>query len=194
MGNTPEAAGVRNLQAAKETHMGFDKLRTDISGAALRGYIVDVNVTTDWVSYRHPAYPWDSSSLQGQRFNPSGQAAFYLASGDFCGQMEVLDHCHRIKCNITPCNVQAFDLARFARDYGYGDAFVQQRASGGWSICQEVSNLLTENFSVSGIVYQSAAMHTAGEVGYCMAIIPGRERNLPSGFFAPAAESSGGVP
>ena len=166
--------------------MNSDELKAHISGAALGEYVTELAINPDWISYRHPKYPWASASLYEQRFNNSGQAAYYVASGDYVGQVEVPKYYDCVKCSVTPHMVKVFDLHRFSMDYGYADAFVQQRAAGGWQVCQDVSNYLTKNFGISGILYESAAAHTDGHFGYCMAIIPGREQQLPYDFFIPA--------
>jgi hypothetical protein len=163
--------------------MNPDELKAQLSGAVLGGYVTELTINPDWLSYRHPGYPWTGASLREQRFNYSGQAAYYIASGDYVGHVEVPNYYERVKCNIIPHAVKVFDLQRFSVDYGYTDTFVQQRASGGWQVCQEVSEYLTSHFGISGLLYQSAAAHAEGEFGYCMAIIPGREGQLPHDFF-----------
>jgi hypothetical protein len=163
--------------------MNLTTLKTDLSSAALGGYIRDIDVNPDWISYRNPDYPLTSASCAEQRFNTSGCSGYYIASGDYVGQLEVLNHFERVKCNVTAHTVKVFDLYQFSVDYGYTDAFVQQRDSGGWYICQQVSDFLTTTFSITGILYQSAALHQFGEVGCCIAILPGREQQLSVDFF-----------
>lgn len=163
--------------------MNPDDLKAQLSGVALSGYVTELTINSDWVSYRHPDHPWESASLREGRFNNSGQAAYYIASGDYVGQIEAPKYYERVKCHVTPHTVKVFDLQRFSEDRGYGDTFVQQRASGGWQICHEVSDYLTTNFGISGLLYQSAATHAVGQSGYCMVIIPGREAQLPKDFF-----------
>lgn len=163
--------------------MDFDIIRAQLSGAALGGYVTQLTINPDWVSYRHPSYPWNSASLYEQRFNNSGTAAYYVASGDYVGQVEVPEYYDRVKCAVNPHTVNVFDLHRFSVDYGYTDVFVQQRSTGGWQICQQVSDYLTNNHGISGLLYQSTAAHAHGQFGYCMAIIPGREQQLPYDFF-----------
>ena len=160
-------------------------LHKDLSNAVLAQYVIDLPINSDWVSYRHPDYPWSSSPRQEQRFNESGQPAYYLASGDYCGQVEVPKHYERVPCKIAPHTIHAFDLHRFSKDHGYGDTFVQQRASGGWAVCQEVSLFLGRQFGITGVLYQSAALHEQGQFGNCLAVIPNREQQLPDDFFRP---------
>lgn len=165
--------------------MNHENLKTQVSGATLAGYLIQIPINRDWISYRHPGYPWNSASLQEERLNLSGVPAFYLASGDYCGQVEVPNYFDRVKCNVADCRIPTFDLCKFSADFGYKDTFIQQRSIGGWNVCQEVAEYLTQNFNVSGILYQSAAMHQQGQRGYCMVIVPGREQNLPDDFFKP---------
>ncbi|MBE7494797.1 MAG: hypothetical protein HS117_07620 [Verrucomicrobiaceae bacterium] len=169
--------------------MNSNSLKAQLSGAALGSYVTDLTINADWVSYRHPDYPWTSASLIEQRFNNSGQTAYYVASGDYVGQVEVPNHYERVKCSLAAHTVKVFDLHRFSEDYGYTDKFVQERSAGGWHVCHEVSDFLTSNFGISGLLYQSAAAHADGQFGYCVAIIPGREQQLPSDFFIPAQNS-----
>lgn len=161
-------------------------LQSDVSDAVLNGYMLDLEINPDWLSFRPPDHPRNRASLSEGRLNQEGQIAFYLASGDYCGEVEVSSHFERIRCNVTPHTVHVFDLHRFSVDYGYTDAFVGQRRTGGWAICQQVSDYLTNHHGVSGVLYQSAALNQRGEFGYCMAILPGRENSLPSDFFIPS--------
>lgn len=151
----------------------------------LGDYLIALAVNGDWVSYRHPDHPWNSSSYQEQRFNEAGKPAYYLASGDYCGQVEVPTYYERMPCKIAPHTINAFDLHRFASDFGYGDTFTQQRANGGWAVCQEVASYLGSHFGITGVLYQSAALREEGHFGYCLAVIPNREQQLPEDFLFP---------
>ncbi|MEX2578399.1 MAG: RES domain-containing protein [Verrucomicrobiales bacterium] len=154
-----------------------------LNEAVLNGYIRTIEINDDWVSYRHPDYPFDSASLQEGRFNLSGQTAFYAASGDYCGQFEVPNYYERVPCSVKKHTIYAFDLPAFAADYNHEEAFVQQHDDGGWDICQEVSNYLTTSHPVSGVLYQSAACHKEGQHGICLAVLPSQEQTLPNEFF-----------
>jgi hypothetical protein len=142
-------------------------------------------VTGEWISFRHPSYPLNSASHKEGRYNRDGQTAFYLASGDYCGQIEVPEHLTRIRTTVAPTLLYGFDLPRFAAENGFQDALTRQREEGGWDICQSVSDFLTQQISVTGVLYQSAAMHQQGQTGYCMVVLPMREQDLPPDFFRP---------
>jgi hypothetical protein len=165
--------------------MDRDKLAADLGDAVLKKYVHGLNINDDWISYRDPKYEWNSASLREGRMNHPGQTTFYLASGDYCGAFEVPNHLERVKCHIKAHTVYAFDLHKFSIDYGYKDAFLQEQKKGGWAICQQVSDFLTANHNVSGVLYESAAAHEKDAFGYCMAILPGREQSLPDDFFTP---------
>jgi hypothetical protein len=156
-----------------------------LDDAVRKGYIREIVINNDMISYRHPEYPLDSPSLQEGRFNRPGEIAFYVASGNYCGEFEVPNYYERVPCGVKNHTILAFDLILFANDYDLGDAFVRQRDDGGWDVCQDVSKYLTENHSVSGILYQSAACYKAGQTGICLAVLPGKEQTLLSGFFSP---------
>lgn len=164
------------------------QINTSVTGQLneieLKEYILAIEINYDWVSYRHPDYALNSASLQEGRFNLSGTAAYYLASGDYCGQFEVPQYYERIPCSIKPHTIYAFDLPAFARAYSYDKAFVEQREDGGWAVCQALSQFLTTNHAVTGVLYQSAASHKHGQNGYCLAILPGEDQSLPDDFFS----------
>ena len=170
------------------THQGgidFERLQKDLSDAVSKGYISPLEINPAWVSFRHPDFPLDSAAPEAGRFHEDNQTAFYLASGDYCGQYEVPTYYERVPCDIAPHTVYAFDLYKFSEDYGWGDTFLKSREQGGWEIGQAASNILTNTYGVSGLLYQSAACHRSGCFGYCMAILPGEERKLPPDFFTP---------
>jgi hypothetical protein len=97
--------------------------------------------------------------------------------------VEVPDYGNRVRCQIAPQTIRVFDLQRFASNYNYQDSFVQQQASGGWAVCQQVPEYLSSAHSISGVLYQSAALHQQGQSGYCMAIVPGRGALVSDDFF-----------
>jgi hypothetical protein len=167
------------------TSIDFVKLQKNLSDAVAKGYITSIEINAEWVSYRHPEYPLNSTGLGAGRFHESGTTAFYLASGDYCGKFEVPNHYDRLPCSIAPQTIYAFDMFRFSEDYGWGDSFLLSQEQGGWEIGQAASSFLTNSHAVSGLLYQSAACNQNGCFGYCMAILPGGENVLPADFFNP---------
>lgn len=161
----------------------------DLTALIVEKYIRPLDINADWMSFRHPDYPLNSASLQEGRFNLPGETAYYMASGNYCGQFEVPNHYERIPCGIASHTIYAFDLPAFATDYGHEGKFIQQRDDGGWNVCQELAGHLTNSHSVSGVLYQSAACDIAGQSGYCMVILPNKEQSLPDGFFIPRSNS-----
>lgn len=150
-----------------------------LNEAVLNGYIRTIEINDDWISCRHPDYPLDSASLQEGRFNLSGQTAFYAASGDYCGQFEVPKYYERVPCSVKKHTIYVFDLPAFAAAYNHGDTFVQQRADGGWDLCQKVLTYLVTTHPVSGVLYQSAACHKESQHGICLAVLLGQGQALP---------------
>jgi len=161
-----------------------------LNEAVLKGCIRPIEINDDWVSYRHPEHSLNSASLHEGRFNHSGQTAYYIASGDHCGQREVPNHRERVRCSVKKGTINVFDLPALAACYNYDESFVKQREGGGWDICQEVSTYLTTNHQVSGILYQSAACHKNGQQGICLAVLPGKGQNLPEDFFLAKTDSA----
>ena len=159
------------------------QLTGQLNDAVLQGYIRPIEINQDWMAFRNPNYDLNSASLHEGRFNTSGKSAYYLASGDYCGKLEVPKYSECILCRIKPHTVYVFDIPAFAVTHNYNDAFVKQRTDGGWEVCQAVSQYLTDNHQVSGFLYQSAAMHNIGETGYCIAVLPGRDQQLEADFF-----------
>ena len=158
-------------------------LSNHISEAVSAGYIRELKINEDWMSYRHPDFPFDSASLQEGRLNSSGEEAFYIASGDYCGKLEVPKHYERVKCDVNIESINVFDLHSFAVDYGYGDAFLKSEEEGGWTIGQTASNLLTKQHGVTGILYQSAACQNSGVTGFCMVVLPDSYQKIAKDFF-----------
>jgi len=163
----------------------FARLERELSDAVTKGYITTIEINPDWVSFRHPEYPLNSTGPGDGRFHDNGTTAFYLASGDYCGKFEVPNYYDRLPCSIAPQTIYTFDLYKFSNDYEWGDTFLRSKEQGGWEIGQAASRFLTNTYGVSGLLYQSAACHQSGYFGYCMAILPGEERKLPSEFFNP---------
>lgn len=184
--------GAPSVNTYMNNNTNTQNLTGQLNDAVLNGYVRPIEIIKDWMSYRHPEYELNSASLQEGRFNLSGDPAFYLASGDYCGKFEVPNYYERIPCEIKPHTVYVFDAPSFSKDYGYNEAFVQKKENGGWQFCQEVSQYLTDNYSVSGILYQSAALHEEGERGYCIVILPGRDQKIEDDFFIKRNAESGG--
>ncbi len=160
-----------------------NQIKLQLDDAVRNGYIREITINDDWCSFRHPDYEFDSPSFQEGRFNGPGEIAFYAASGDGCGKLEVKNYDEKVYCGVKSHNINVFDMPAFSAAYNLNDAFVKQRDDGGWEVCQEVSKYLTEKYDVSGILYQSAACYKAGKTGICIAVLPGREQTLTSGFF-----------
>jgi hypothetical protein len=152
--------------------MNYGQLQKDLDVAVANGYVTTIHVTTGIVSYRHANYPINSSSRAEGRFFRSGTSAYYGASGLDVAQAEVPGFQSRLLCYFSEGPVQIFDLPRFADEYGYGDAFIRPKESGGWGICQSAGHYLTEFKGLSGIIYQSQKLASRGEFGINLVIRP----------------------
>jgi len=138
----------------------------------IQKYMVAIDVTVDWVASRDPRFPVNSVSRLENRFNQAGDTAYYIASGSDTMKTEVPTWEGRITYHCSASAVHAFDLARWSEDKGCRDDFLKSKAEGGYGICQQVATQLTGVYGLSGILYNSHGMHTAGATGSCLVILP----------------------
>ena len=148
------------------------RLHNDLDDAVTNGLVENFAIADDFISYRHPEFPINSSSRKESRFFRAGTTSYYSASGVSTAQAEVQDYEWRKTCYLRNGFVFAFNLPQFANEYGYGDLFIHASDTGGWRICQEVGHYLTEQHGLSGILYQSQKMSNVGNFGLNLAIRP----------------------
>ena len=146
-------------------------------------YTIPVNVTEGWVCSRNPQYQINAASLQPGRFNLSGEAAFYIASGSMTMQAEVPKWQDRVTYPCSSSLIHAFDLAAWSEDNGCRDAFLKSKEENGHGICQEISAQLRDKYGLSGIRYNSERMHASGLTGSCLVIFPASGSIIDDTFF-----------
>jgi hypothetical protein len=145
-------------------------------------YMKTIEVTGDWVSSRDPKFPVNSVSKLENRFNREGDVAYYAASGKATMKAEVSNWTERDIYRVSPTTIHAFDLAAWSAERGCYEDFLKSKKEGGYGLCQAVSDQLTGVHGLSGILYNSQPMHTAGETGYCLVVLP-RSGQLVDGTF-----------
>jgi hypothetical protein len=146
-------------------------------------YIVPIQVTGDWVSFRHPDFPMNSASHSAARFNKEGETAYYLASGVATAKAEVPKWEERELYKVAPATIHAFDLASWSKDHGRYEDFLRSKQDGGHGVCQHVADQLTHVHGLSGILYNSEPMYAAGSTGYCLAVLPPSGQLVDGQFF-----------
>ncbi len=146
-------------------------------------YTVAIDVTADWVASRDPRFPINSVSLLENRFNQAGETAYYIASGSATMKTEVTNWQDRVTYRCSASAVHAFDLARWSEDNGCRDDFLKSKAERGYGVCQQVTAQLTGVYGLSGILYNSHGMHTAGATGSCLLILPQSGSLVDDTFF-----------
>jgi len=134
-------------------------------------------------TFRHPDYQPNSASLQENRYNPCGVTAYYAASGVDVARAEVPNWEERDLYNISPTTINAFDLASWSHDNGVHEDFLRSKQENGHELCQEISKELTFDHGISGILYNSEPVHTKGQTGYCLAILPQKGKLVGDTFF-----------
>jgi len=163
-----------------------DNLNGILTPEVVQKYTVTVPISEDWVAYRNPRYSPTSPSLKESRFNRDGQAAFYVAKGKDVARQEIPNYSNYQLYRMRAGDYTAWDLPRFAADYGCTEEFLQSKEGGGYGICQEVAEIVTAvNPDVSGVVYSSYAMNEAGASGNCLAVLPPSGVLLDSSYFVP---------
>jgi hypothetical protein len=146
-------------------------------------YTVAIDVTADWVASRDPKFPVNSVSLLENRFNQAGETAYYIASGSATMQAEVKHWDQRETYHCSASAIHAFNLAAWSEDKGYRDDFLKSKDDGGYGVCQQVAAQLTGAYGLSGILYNSHGMHSAGTTGSCLVILPPSGSLIDQAFF-----------
>ena len=150
---------------------------------AIHDYTKKSTPTGDWVSYRHPDYAPNSSSMQEGRFNVQGSTAYYLASGIWVAQKEVPNYHLRDLYMVSPHEISYLDLYQLSLDCGFHSEFLRAKEDDGWKLCQVASQILTQNYGLSGISYASYQAHKDGELGINMVILPQQGSLVGDTFF-----------
>lgn len=153
-----------------------------LSKETISGYLKPFQIGHEWVSARHPDYPANSVSFQENRFNDSGETAYYIASGIHTMQAEVPNWQEREVFRVSPTTINCFDLPAWSRDNGVYEQFLLSKKNGGHGLCQKMSRTLRYDFGVTGILYNSEPMLSIGQTGCCLALFPG-SGNLVGGTF-----------
>lgn len=154
-----------------------------ITPEEIQKYTVAIDVTADWVASRDPKFPVNSVSLRENRFNQAGETAYYIASGSNTMQAEVKDWDQRETYHCSASAIHAFNLAAWSEDKGYRDDFLKSKDEGGYGVCQQVAAQLTGVYGLSGILYNSHGMHSAGATGSCLVILPPSGSLVDQTFF-----------
>lgn len=147
-------------------------------------YLQSINITGDWVSSRDPNFPVNSASKFENRYNHDGDVAYYLASGKKTMTTEVPNWEERDIYRVEPTTIDAFDLASWSKDAGCHEEFLKSKASGGYGLCQYATDQLTGVYGLTGILYNSYGMHSVGETGYCLVVLPPSGQLVDGTFFA----------
>jgi hypothetical protein len=153
-------------------------------------YTVPIEVTGDWVSFRHSDFRPNSVSLSAARFNQDGEPAYYLASGVDTAEAEVPNWQERELFKVAPTDIHAFDLAAWSKANGQYENFLQSKQDGGHGVCQQVADQLTHVHGLSGILYNSEPMYAAGSTGYCLAVLPPSGQLVDGRFFVKDVDAS----
>ena len=171
----------------------FDELKKHLTPERVRDYMIEIRVTEDWVCFKNPAYPPNSTSRQENRFNSVGQDCYYAASGQQCAKAEVPNHSERDLYRITPHTIHVFDLPKCAYDLGCEAEFLKSKSEGGYKVCQELADHLHTEVAVTGIIYRSYQMAQGGTTGYCLALLPNSGELVEDTYFIKVASSSADV-
>lgn len=154
-----------------------------ITTEEIKKYTISIDVTADWVASRDPKFPVNSVSLKENRFNKAGESAYYIASGSNTMKAEVKDWDQRETYHCSASAIHAFNLAAWSEDKGLRDDFLKSKNEGGYGVCQQVASQLTGVYGLSGILYNSHGMHSAGETGSCLVILPPSGSLVENTFF-----------
>ena len=146
-------------------------------------YKLEIKVTGDWVSFRHPDFAPNSASKQASRYNHDGDTAYYLASGYNVAQAEVKNWPELNPYKVQPTTVYAFNVAQWSQDKGLYDEFIKSKEDNGHGLCQKLTDQLTGVYGLTGILYNSQPMNAVGQTGYCLVVLPERGEFVDDTFF-----------
>lgn len=146
-------------------------------------YKLDIQVTGDWVSFRHPDYEPNSASKEAGRYNHDGDTAYYIASGYDVAKAEVKNWPEFNPYKVQPTTIQAFNVAQWSQDNGLYGEFLKSKEDGGHGLCQKLTDQLTGVHGITGILYNSQPLNEVGQTGYCLVLLPQRGEFVADTFF-----------
>ena len=153
------------------------------------GYLHSVPTKNDWISFRDPRFPINSAPRSEQRFNESGQIAYYIASGEKTAQLNVPDWKDKLRCRVAPQTLNCFDLPRFSKDHGIYEDYLKSKEEGGYPLPQATANVLLKNYGVTGILYTSYPDYLSGTEGLCIVIRPQDGKVVDETFFVTGSKT-----
>ena len=158
---------------------------TDVSG-----YLYSVETKEEWISFRDPRFALNSTSQLEQRFNESGQVAYYLASGEATAQRNVHGWEAKTKCRAAPQTLNCFDLPSFAKDHGIYHEYLKSKEEGGYPLPQATADVLLKDYGITGILYTSYPDYLSGADGLCIVIRPQDNKFVGENFFVTGDKKS----
>ncbi|MES2571898.1 MAG: RES domain-containing protein, partial [Verrucomicrobiota bacterium] len=148
------------------------------------------NLDSPWGAYKEWNHSPFTCSPGGGRFHHPGELGLYAGSGQACCEIECRGNISgKLWVPTGPINLNAFDLPKFANDYGYNNLFLQLEGSGGYGATRFVKDWLHHYHNTSGILYESAQMAQRGDFGLCLALIPYPGQVVQPPFYVPLPTS-----
>jgi hypothetical protein len=161
-----------------------DKLDSIINVESIENYMTPVNVDGNYEIRRDTRYPILEASGKEGRFNPEGMDVWYVASSPEVAEAEVGSHSEMARYRLAPQDYNAFDVSALAADNNLTEILTLPQDKGSYEICQYIT-LRVRQFkpTTSGILFDSAAMHKAGEKGHVLLVMPPAGVKLHEEFY-----------
>jgi RES domain-containing protein len=138
----------------------------------VQDYVLIIQITDDWVSYRYSPSP-NTASKRAGRFNKDGEDAFYLADSEETAKHEIKFNYDKKKLyKVQSKYIKAFDAKRFAEQYSLSHPLTGAKEEGSYEFCQSISECLTETYGLSGVLYPSRQMALSNRSGQCLVLLP----------------------
>ncbi|WP_269537064.1 RES family NAD+ phosphorylase [Cerasicoccus fimbriatus] len=151
-----------------------------ISGVNINDYVMPIEVTGNWVSYRYTGSPLTASKKEG-RYNEDGVNAFYLADSQETAAHEVRHNFNEKDLyRVKPGTIYVFDAYKFATDNCLNHPLTGSPEDGSYKFCQDIAYCLTMDHGLSGVRYPSRQMALKSKSGQCIVLLP-QEHQLVNG-------------